>query len=182
MKSVYDQLLLVEALGFEERGLDSILQRVLGITVRSKKKYQQYNWTLRPIGDDAMQYALSDVRYLFELNTRLLQMIKDRDRYEELIERFVKNDFDSTKKSVPPIFKSLGFRKLTGSQKARCEKLVATREIIAEKLDWPPHFVLPHDKVIMLAADPEYLNTAEFDKGINGRIVDMLKRKLREAL
>lgn len=181
VRSVFDLALLVDALGFEEKGLDSVLQRMLGIEVKHKKRYQRYNWTLRPVREDALQYALSDVCHLFSLHERLLAAVKEENKIDELLVKFAQNDFDPDKKTVPPVFRSQGYSRMTGGQKDRFERLVAMREKLAERLNFPPHNVLPNEKIKLLAQDPQYLHSPLFGKGINRNILDLVKRKIREA-
>jgi len=181
MKSVYDLALLVDALGFTEQGLDSILEAVLGVEVRQKKKFQRYNWTLRPIREDALQYALNDVCHLFELHEKLIGMMKARDKLDECLVRFVKNDLDFEKTPLPPVLRSREFKNLSRSQKERCTRIVAVQHEVAQRLDCPPHNVLPQDKCIELARNPRFLDSPRFDKGLNGRIVRRFKKAIRDA-
>jgi len=178
MKSVYDQLLLVEALDFQERGLDNVLKKVLGITVKNKKKYQQYNWTLRPVREDAMQYALSDVQYLFELNSRLLGAVMNENKYEELILKFVQSEFDFSKTSTPGMFKTKNYKRLDARQKERFKKLVVIRDKIAEKLNYPPNNVISNEKVAMLALDPGSLVSLQFGRGVGPEHIRMLRQQI----
>ena len=96
MRSVYDIQLMVEVLNLPSRGLDGVLSSELGIIVEKKSRFQRHNWTLRPIDEDAKQYALNDVAYLFELHKKLMVKIKERDLFEALVLKLVASakDFD----------------------------------------------------------------------------------------
>ena len=58
---------------------------------------------------------------------------------------------------------------------------MAIWEEIAQKLNYPPHNVVPNDKIKLLAEDPAYLNSLQFAKGMNRDILNLLKRKLKAA-
>ena len=105
IKSMLDIADLVAAANLRHTGLGSIIEEVLSIKIVKKKKYQMHNWTLRPIAEDAIQYALSDVRYLFDLKDALLKKIKEQDLIEALAYRLATADFDYDKKSIPGVKK-----------------------------------------------------------------------------
>jgi ribonuclease D len=118
IKSVFDIKNMVDVLGLEKKGLDSVISEILNIqSTSNKKKYQMYNWTLRPIKTEALEYALSDVEYLFELYNELMKRVLDEKKYNELIHCTVmnRNEFDS--KSIPTVFKSIEYKELRSSER-----------------------------------------------------------------
>ena len=72
--SILDLKILVDLLEFKHNALNDILNNLLKLEAYKKKKFQMYNWTKRPIDEDAIQYALSDVEYLFRLKDVLLHL------------------------------------------------------------------------------------------------------------
>ena len=52
-------------LGYEETGLEAVLRNIFGITV--DKKYQRKDWSRRPLPEEMLAYAASDVRHLAPL-------------------------------------------------------------------------------------------------------------------
>ena len=89
--SILDLKIMVDLLEFKHKALNAILNNLLKIETYKKKKYQMYNWTKRPIGEDAIQYALSDVENLFRLKDELLDLIKQRDMTEQLVYRLTRS-------------------------------------------------------------------------------------------
>lgn len=74
LKNIFDVRVIAIALDFNGN-LTSLIERNLGVTAEdgaSKKKYQTANWMRRPIPPAQIEYALSDVRYLFDLKDSLL--------------------------------------------------------------------------------------------------------------
>jgi exosome complex exonuclease RRP6 len=53
-------------LGFEERGLNSLLEKYCEVKIskKLKKQYQRADWRLRPLPDDMIHYARQDTHYL----------------------------------------------------------------------------------------------------------------------
>ena len=72
LNAVIDLLPAVELLELEKKGLGKVLTTVLGLEEKNKKKFQRYNWMKRPIREDALVYAIEDVKYLYELKERLM--------------------------------------------------------------------------------------------------------------
>jgi ribonuclease D len=170
IKSVYDLQLQVDLLDFKHKGLDSILHELLGITITKKKEYQQYNWMLRPVKEDAIQYALNDVKHLFDLDKKLLSLVLGSDKTEELINKIVMKDIDYDKKSVPTIKKDAQYKMFTNNQRIQFDKLYTFRDEIAKELDLPPNKVI--DKQIMFKAIRGNLdlNRLRFNSLVNEKI------------
>lgn len=89
LTSVYDVRVPALALGFTGN-LTGLVDRCLGervgedgqpivvreVSAQAKKKNQMTNWLLRPLKDEQIRYALSDVEHLFELKDSLEAEIK----------------------------------------------------------------------------------------------------------
>jgi ribonuclease D len=83
--------------------LNHDLGEMLGVSV--EKKYQRYNWMRRPIDPNAMEYALTDVKYLFELRDRLQEQVLRKGRLPELLRSVAREDINYEKKGIPSIQK-----------------------------------------------------------------------------
>ena len=174
MRSVYDLQLLVDLLDLPSKGLDGVLASELGVTVEKKKKFQRHNWTLRPIEEEAKQYALNDVAYLFTLHEVLLAKIKKGDLVESLAFKLVSSVKDYDKKTVPGIFKTNEYKKMNRAGKAAYERIVGIREACAEELDVPAHLVIPKHDLAGLAEDPLRIRNLRFH--------DRVPRTMRERI
>ncbi|MDC7242165.1 MAG: 3'-5' exonuclease, partial [Spirochaetales bacterium] len=75
VKNIEDLLPAVELLDLEKMNLGFVLSHFLGVEPKAKKKFQRYNWLRRPIQSDALEYALEDVTYLFDLKPALLKEV-----------------------------------------------------------------------------------------------------------
>ncbi len=174
MRSVYDIQLMVEVLNLPSRGLDGVLSSELGIVVEKKSRFQRHNWTLRPIDEDAKQYALNDVAYLFELHKKLMVKIKDRDLFEALVLKLVASAKDFDKKSVPGIFKTQAYKQMSRARKAVYKKIVEIRESYAKELDVPAHLVIPKHDLPDLAENPGKIRNIRFHNRVPGEMKERI--------
>jgi len=180
MQAVYDLKFMVDILNFDGRGLDAVISRLLDITISKKKKYQQYNWTRRPVETDAMQYALSDVEHLFILKDKLFELVKQENKTEELIFSMIKKSVDFDKKSIPGILKSMDFRNLKSAEKELLKKIFDIRENIAKELNVPPNLVMPKKQLFQASKDIKTIENLVFNRRIPKEQRDKFLSKLRE--
>lgn len=111
------------------------------------KSQQRSNWQKRPLTQKQIDYALSDVLYLEELQHKLFDEIKKQGRKKWILEEMkifakegiVKNDED--------LFKNFSFRKKNLRHIAKTKKLISWREQQAKILDIPRQHLL-RDEVI----------------------------------
>ncbi len=153
MAGIVDLRPAVELLEFPKQGLDSVIRATIGGTEsRSKKKYQQYNWTRRPLDRGAIEYALEDVLHLFAVRDILFEQLRAADlmhTYEEENARRQARVPDLNRK--PGVFRTERHRRLTREQKLEFERLHAIRDRHARELDLPPNTVVKNDDLFDLA-------------------------------
>jgi len=180
MNGIYDLQHLVEVLDLPKKGLDAVLEAELGIRVEGKKRYQMHNWMTRPIEEGAKQYALGDVAHLFALHETLLNKVKQSDKVEDLVFKIAGNFKDFDKNSVPGIFKTTAYRKMSSKKKKLYETIVAVRESCAEELDVPVHLVIPKQELVSLTEDTSRIRSLRFNKripkGMRERIIEEISR------
>jgi len=180
MNAVYDLQHLVEILDLPGRGLDSVLLSELGVTVENKKKFQRQNWITRPISEEAKQYAINDVAYLFKLHESLLRKIKDEDKVEQILFKLAGTFKNFDKKPVPGIFKTPAFRKMSRAKKDKYTKIVELREVCAKKLNVPANTVLTKQNLVDVTENSENIRRIRFHQKVpremrEGLIEDVLK-------
>lgn len=142
--SVFDLKPAVDLLPFEKRDLGSILNVVLNVPLKNKKKFQQYNWQLRPVDPLALEYAMDDVLFLFKLKDELHRRLLEADLFDQFFLANFKVETKVFDKSIPGILKKREFASLSAKQKETFKKVLAVREQAAKELDLPPNSVLPN--------------------------------------
>lgn len=168
IKALYDLKIMVDVLEIEKKGLGDVSKLLLGIESESnKKKYQMHNWTRRPIDKQAIEYALSDVAYLFSLRTILLDKILSQGLIGLLLEQFVKREYDYEKIPIPTIFKSREFSDLHKDEKERAKIIYDIREKYAKEQNCPANDVLLNKDLLSIARDQAVITSI-----VPGRKID----------
>jgi ribonuclease D len=175
IKAVFDIKNIVNALEIEKKGLDAVLENILGITVNNKKYYQMYNWTNRPIKKDALEYALNDVAYLFKLYDELIKRVQKENKVQSLLDEIIrnKNDFDS--KSIPTVYKSYDYKMLTKKEKEQFDILYKIRDEYARELDYPPNNVIKNEVLFDLVKRKKTYESMDFGSKVNEKVKDKIR-------
>ena len=155
MRSVYDVRVLAMALGFNGN-LTGLIERNFGISVEStsqKKKYQTANWMRRPIPKEQIEYALSDVRYLFELKDSLVSEAEEKLKPAE--KRKVAHDLSTCAEQKNPERpgweKICNFKLLSRAEKVYIKHFFLARDGLARKADVPATRILPKQLIVQMA-------------------------------
>jgi ribonuclease D len=153
---LYDTYIAARFAGLERVGLAALTEDLLGVSISKSKRLQRADWGRRPISREALDYAASDVRYLFALKEvldRRLQTLgrtkwaaEEFSRLEEV--RYVQPDPETTWLSLK------GLNSLDGRGLAVARSLYLFRESEARRLHHPPFFILPDATLVFLAASP----------------------------
>jgi len=140
--------------GYRTSSLGKLVEGFLGIQL--DKSAQLTDWTRRPLPEDDLRYAASDVAHLLELRDALVSRLDDLDRRqwaEEEIERFRSKD-----RSAPDPetlwWKLRGKTKLNGRARGVAQELAAWRDQVAQKENRPPRTVLSDMPLLALAQRP----------------------------
>lgn len=184
MSGLVDLKPAVELLEMEKQGLDSVLEAVLGIEPpASKKKFQQHNWTRRPIAEPALDYALRDVLFLFDLKERLFSRLADADKlgdWEVENEKRQSEVPDINRK--PGVMRSRRFSRLSNRRQRAFERYYDIREGYAERLDVPPNNVIANNDLFSLAADKLAVDDVKPNRRIPYQVFESLRSELAAAV
>ncbi len=156
IRNLFDTSIAARFVGMERTGLSALIESLLGVTIPKLARLQKSDWARRPISDEALSYAATDVSHLLDLRTKLETELTDLGRYSWAAEEFVRTEEIRYNGQDPETaFLSMkGARKLNGRQKAVLKRLFSVREAEARRRDRPPYFVLPHEVLMQLAANP----------------------------
>jgi ribonuclease D len=182
IRSLFDISILIDVLQHPAKSLSSALNEVLGVETKGKKKYQMYNWTIRPIAEDAIQYALTDVRYLFDLKDALLDKIKSRDLVETLAYRLTEPEYNYERKSIPGVKKKDRYKKLSRPDKAVFDVVFLVRDAIAKELDRPPNYILSNDQLFLIARRDMSRSDIRFGKTVTIAMKERIGQAVNAAL
>ncbi len=151
--NIFDTLLARRVIGQGPFGLAALAEEFFD--VKMSKTSQKEDWSIRPLPNSMIQYALTDVRYLFELTEILRGKLITAKRLSWAEE-------DMRALSLLPALKSAGdpqgfwrikrFNKLSDLDKSRAREIYLLREQLADKLDLASFRILGNDALIALAS------------------------------
>ncbi len=84
IRGLFDTLIAAQLLGMERIGLADLIQRFFGVEL--DKQYQRYNWGLRPLEPEHVDYARGDTHYLLALREIMLPRLRRLHRTRHLRE------------------------------------------------------------------------------------------------
>ena len=185
IKALYDLKIMVDVLELEKKGLGDVNKLLLGIESDSnKKKYQMHNWTRRPIDKEAIEYALSDVTYLFSLRVILLEKILSQGLFGLLLEHFVKKEYDYEKIPIPTIFKSREFGDLHKNEKEIAKNIYEIREKYAKEQNCPANDMMKNSDLLAIAKDINVITSISSGKRVDtkrfSKMVDEIRTIYKE--
>jgi ribonuclease D len=173
VNNIEDLLPAAELLDLEKRNLAFVLTKFLSVEPKAKKKFQQYNWMRRPIQADALEYALDDVKYLFDLKLELLKEVTALNLLDEYEERNqLAQNREILLNPVPGVLKKNRFKKMPLECRELFKKLFECREEYAEGLNMPPNSVVSNENLFKLSQGEMRVKHLHFHGRVPGRIRD----------
>ncbi|HEY3263273.1 MAG TPA: HRDC domain-containing protein, partial [Pseudonocardiaceae bacterium] len=152
---LFDTELAGRLAGFERVGLASMVDRMLGISLR--KGHGAADWSSRPLPHDWLTYAALDVELLLPLREALLAELSAQGKLA-----WAEQEFEAVRLAPPPPPRPEPWRRTSGIHRVRRPRqLAAVRELwvardeLAARRDLAPGRVLPDAAIIDAAvADP----------------------------
>lgn len=182
LRGTVDLKVAVELLEMKKQGLDSVLESILGIEPpASKKRFQQYDWTKRPIRPEAIDYALRDVISLFRLRDELFARLAEAGLTGEFERENARRDEivpDLNRK--PGVLRSRRFERMSKGRQREFARLYEIRERYAERLDMPPNSVLSNNDLFSVAAGKLQLDDVRPNRRVPRREFDAMRREMTE--
>ena len=82
INGLYDTSIAAAFVGMERLGLGTVAQELLGVELPKSKRLQRANWGLRPLTEEAVNYAAGDVLHLMALRNLLGKRLAEKGRTE----------------------------------------------------------------------------------------------------
>jgi len=149
---IFDTQIAAGLLGYGEQiGYAALMQKELNIDI--DKSQTRTDWMKRPLSNEQLLYAASDVYYLAKAYPKILEKLESLNRLE-----WLQNDFSSLSKperykvDTQSIWKKVkGNQKLNGEALVMLQALAAWREETAQTRNRPRRRILPDDALIDIA-------------------------------
>jgi len=130
------------------------------LKIKLDKTFQYYNWSLRPINQDQLTYALNDVYYLRKLYFKIKKQLKSKNRLDWAIEESKtylnkilylnnpENYWKNISSSKAKDLNLLNFKKICEWREKKCTSLDISRKLVFSDKD-----------LIILTKNPKQLNS-----------------------
>ena len=140
------------------QGLTEKLQNVF-----LEKKYTRFDWTIRPLPNEALQYALDDVKYLL-LNYKMLKKELLNQGKLNWVEEEV--EFLSKKDTYEPNYRQIvkktkGISKISHENQKNAVQLIHWRESIAQQKNKPRRWIMSDEKLIGYSSGKRKLSDSQ---------------------
>ena len=151
---LFDTQVAAGFLGYSSVGLGGLVQSELG--VKLPKADRLTDWMTRPLGEDAVAYAASDVAHLHELHRLLTERLEARGRLDWALAECEVHRTRTTAGQAPDRawWRIKEARSLRGRAAAVAQVLAAWRERKAAEVDRPVRFLLPDLALVSMAQRP----------------------------
>ncbi len=165
---LFDTQLAASLLGFGDQvGYGGLVKEVLGIELA--KGHARTDWSIRPLQEAQLRYALDDVIYLCDLYLQLKKRLEHQGR-----DRWLQKDFDYLAEPTTYVITAedawrrvKGRQNLKGVQLAILQILAGWRESEAQRADKPKRWIVKDEVLIDLARRrPKDLQQMEQIRGL----------------
>ena len=149
--TLFDTQLACRLLGYKETGLEAVLKNLFGVAL--DKKYQRKDWSRRPLPEEMLAYAASDVRHLVPLAEQLEAELRSRHRLAWAAEecRLLSRVRPSLNDERPLFLSCKGAGRIDPRGLAVLEGLLDLRRRLARAKDRPLFKVFSHEALLKLA-------------------------------
>ena len=156
INGLFDTSIAAAFCGMERLGLGTVAMELLGVELPKSKRLQRANWGLRPLTEEAINYAAGDVLHLMALRDLLGKRLAEKGRTEWVAEEC--NRLAGVRFNTPDpalAFLSVkGSKGFDGKALAVLRSLHAYRERQALRRDVPPFKIVSDAVLAALAEDP----------------------------
>lgn len=189
---IFDTMLAGRVLGDRQFGLAALVQTHLHITL--PKEFQRYNWSLRPLNLDVLNYAANDTIFtlrLFPILRDAMEQAGRLDWHEQFCRRELEDAWTGDlmpARDEDRCWRVKGWQTVSDSLGLAVLRSVwHWREGLAEQADRPPFKIMSNEAMIKIAhwaMQPAHERPVEMElpRNITGRNYQTLRAAVKEAL
>ncbi len=178
---VFDTMIASQLLGFDAIGLAALVKKYFDISL--SKKGQKANWSIRPLPDNLLDYAINDTRYLAAIADELKNLLREKGRldwHSEWCERVIENAIKEREVDREKAWCIKGSGLLPPRESALLCEIWGWRENEAGMVDLPPFKIMTNKLMIDLATWVTSHDSLDLGKG--PRLPCNCRRKRLKAL
>jgi ribonuclease D len=156
IRNLYDTSIAARFAGVTRFGLADLLEGLLGVAIIKSKRLQLADWGQRPLAADAIDYAITDVTHLLDLQEALARRLAVLVRTDWVAEECARiEEVRFAEPNLEAAFLSMkGSSDLDPTALAILHSLYLFREAEARRQGRPPFFVIPDVALLSLATNP----------------------------
>jgi ribonuclease D len=150
-RDVFDTMIAAQLLGIEQIGLGALLERCLGIKIG--KAQQKSDWSVRPLSEKQLRYAMNDTCFLEPLAKSLSRELRERGRldwHRESCRAMVASTAQDRPRDPEQAWRIKGSPGLTRRQLAYLRELWHWRDRHAQSANVPPFKILGNEQILDL--------------------------------
>jgi ribonuclease D len=121
---LFDTLLAARYLGLAKCNLAYLMQNYFN--VRTDKRFQRFDWSIRPLPVSALEYAAGDVLYLLALHDRFIEALTQRGWLDAVLQD---SHWITQRDCEQRAFDPNGFWKIKGTKDLTLRQLTRLREL-----------------------------------------------------
>lgn len=155
VRRIFDTRIAAQLLGIKAFGLAALLEQHFGVVL--DKKHQRADWSMRPLPDDMLAYAVQDTAWLPELRDRLAEQLAAKARTAWAREEFERLEGTRWAQEDPAtaFLRVKGARDLSRRELARLREVLPWRDAKAKDLDRSTFRVLGNDVLLEIVKVPD---------------------------
>ena len=183
INNLFDTMIACQFLGEPAVGLAAVLKKRFGVEL--DKKYQQADWSRRPLPPEMLDYAAKDTSLLIPLYGQLRGELQARGRLSWVEEECtLLSRVRMTERSDEPLsLRFKGAARLKGDSLALLEELLRYRDEEAQRRDLPPFKILGNETLRELAERlPSSMAELAGIPGLSPKLQDRYGRGILQAV
>jgi ribonuclease D len=183
INNLFDTQLASVFLGWKETSLEAVVHQRFGVEL--DKRYQKKNWSRRPLPEEMVAYAASDVIHLIPLAREIMNELESKGRLEWVVDecRLLSGVRPPAEDDGPMFLRFKGAGRLEPRQLAVLEALLQMRNAIARQKDRPHFKIISNTALKKIATStPSSLNRLKASKVLSAKQMEMYGRAVMEAV
>jgi ribonuclease D len=163
---IFDTMIAAQLLGIEQIGLAALLERCFAVTIG--KEGQKSDWSLRPLSEKQLRYAVNDTRYLEALAERMASELAAKGRlgwHSESCRAMVQASGRNNPRDPEEAWRLKGAGRMTRRQLAYLRELWRWRDQHARRANRPPFKIFGNQQIFELLQWAESHPNEPLDKG-----------------
>ena len=181
--NLFDTMIACQFLGEPAFGLAAVLKKRFNVDL--DKRFQQADWSRRPLPPEMLDYAATDTSLLLPLFSQLIIELRDKGRLDWVLEECeLLSKVRMVERSDEPLsarFK--GAARLRPLNLAVLEGLLRFRDEEAQKRDLPPFKIVGNDTLREIAErNPVSIADLQGIPGLSPRLLERYGRQILQAV